>query len=113
MMDDRQKKGSTLEFKVFSGGTITIDLERCGGCVSKACIQVCQVQGGPLQLDLQYGIPGLGFSPVEIEKGKCNECLGCELECDLSGRQALHINLPVAGFAEYLETLILHTIYQR
>ena len=102
-----------LEFRVYSGGKVVIDLDRCIGCESKACIQVCQIQGGPLQLDAALGTPVLNSSKAEIEKGKCIECLGCELECELSGMEALHFSLPIAGFTEYLAMQTQLACYQR
>jgi len=36
---------STLEFEVRSGGTITIDLEKCRSCETKACVKICNTIG--------------------------------------------------------------------
>jgi hypothetical protein len=113
MMDCVSENTGILVFKVFSGGTIAIDLALCSKCDSRGCIQVCQSQGGPLQLDDETGRPGLHFSLADIERGKCNECLGCELECELTGQKALRITLPIAGFPEYLETMTQLTVYKR
>jgi hypothetical protein len=105
MINSQRRNTERLEFNVYSGGTVFIELDRCVACPMKGCIEVCQVQGGPLRLDEATGAPGLAISPTEIERGKCNECLGCELECQLSGCQAITILLPIAGFVEALSFL--------
>jgi hypothetical protein len=101
-----------LTFKVRSGGTVTVQLDRCAACATRACIQVCKVQGGPLVLDEARGVPALNMSLAEIERGGCVECLGCELECALRGRQAVAIVLPLAHFDEYLQSLTEPVVYR-
>ena len=100
-----------LEFKVRSGGTITIALDRCVECETKACVAVCKIQGGPLVLDDERGVPGLRWSLAEVERGGCVECLGCELDCELYGRQAVTIVLPLERFDEYLDSLAEPVVY--
>lgn len=102
-----------LEFTVRSGGTVTIDLERCTSCESKVCLAVCAIQGGPLILDQQRGVPGLRWSLAEIERGGCVECLGCELDCTLHGKQAVTIVLPLPRLDEYLNGLTTPVVYKR
>jgi len=101
-----------LAFKVRSGGTVTISLSRCQDCEGRPCLQVCRVQGGPLVLDEARGVPGLGMPLAEIERGGCVECLGCELECALRGRQALTIDLPLPLLDEYLAGLTEPVVYR-
>jgi succinyl-CoA synthetase beta subunit len=113
MTESANEQKKVLKFDVFSGGTVSIDLTRCVACETKGCITVCRDQGGPLQLDAANGTPELRFSPAEIQRGGCVECLGCEIECSLSGLQALSISLPIIGLAEYLDTLTQPTAYQR
>jgi hypothetical protein len=91
-------------FKVRSTGTVAINLGECTLCESKACISVCQSQGGPLVLDAERGVPAVKWSLAEIERGGCVECLGCELDCELRGRKAVTITLPMERFEEYLNT---------
>lgn len=98
MTDDR------LIFKVRSRGTVLIDLGKCKLCKSKACISVCESQGGPLVLDAERGVPAAKWSLDEIERGGCVECLGCELDCELYGRKAVTITLPMERLEEYLNT---------
>jgi len=105
MTENRTTSARTLEFKVRSGGTVVIDIDRCVECGTKACVQVCDIQGGPLVLDVERQVPTLRSSLAEIERGGCVECLGCELDCELYGNQAVHINLPLPGFDEYLSSV--------
>lgn len=102
-----------LEFSVRSGGTITIDLDLCGDCQSKACLEVCAVQGGPLVLDEERDVPALKWALPEIERGGCVECLGCELDCKLYGNSAVTVDLPMNGFTEYLDSLVQPVVWER
>jgi len=105
--------GRVLTFRVRSGGTVSIDLDRCPSCSSKACVQVCQKQGGPLALDEAGRVPALRMPLSEIARGGCVECLGCELDCALYGCQAIVIELPLARFEEYLSGLAESVVYKR
>lgn len=105
--------GDRLEFRVRSGGTVSIDLAHCPECETKACIKVCTVQGGPLVLDEERGVPTLRWDLAEIERGGCVECLGCELDCELYGHQAVRVNLPLERFDEYLDSVAGSMVYGR
>jgi hypothetical protein len=105
--------GERLEFRVRSGGAVTIELARCAGCETRACLQVCTDQGGPLVWDEERGVPALLWTPEEIERGGCVECLGCELDCALHGRNAVTITLPLEGLGEYLDSLAEPVVYVR
>jgi len=102
-----------LVFNVRSGGSITIDLSQCAACEAKSCVEVCAVQGGPLVLDEGQGVPSLRWSLEQIEKGGCVECLGCELDCKLYGRQAITIVLPLERFKEYVDSLAEPVVYKQ
>ncbi len=102
-----------LRFKVRSGGTITVALERCAGCATRACVGVCESQDGPLVWDPQHNHPALRWSEAEVERGGCVECLGCELDCALAGHRAVTILLPTARLEEYLGTLTEPVVYER
>jgi hypothetical protein len=102
-----------LEFAVFSGGTLTIDLARCEACQAKPCLDVCRTQGGPLVRDPASGLPTVRVSLADIKRGACVECLGCELDCTLHGMQALTIELPLAGFDEYIRPRAEMLVYRR
>jgi Fe-S-cluster-containing dehydrogenase component len=105
--------GNVLVFTVRSGGSITIDLGQCGECETKPCVEVCAVQGGPLVLDEGRGVPSLRWSLEEIDKGGCVECLGCELECELRGQQAISIVLPLERFERYVDSLAEPVVYKQ
>jgi formate hydrogenlyase subunit 6/NADH:ubiquinone oxidoreductase subunit I len=102
-----------LEFRIRSGGTITLDLAQCVECRTQVCLRVCQTQGGPLVLDEARGVPRLRWSPAEVERGGCVECLGCELDCATDGRKAVTIVLPLCGLDEYLDSLTEPVVYTR
>lgn len=104
--------GDELKFNVRSGGTITIDLSRCPECETKVCVEICQVQGGPLMLDEDRGVPGLRWNLADIARGGCVECLGCELDCELYGRQAVRIDLPLDRLDEYLSSVADSVVYK-
>jgi hypothetical protein len=112
MKEDRAPGTKVLQFKVRSGGTIVIDVDRCLGCETQACVKVCTIQGGPLVLDGERQVPSLRWSLAEIERGGCVECLGCELDCELYGKRAVHIELPLPGFDAYLSTAAESLVYQ-
>ena len=105
--------GEVLAFNVRSGGSITIDLSQCAECETKPCVEVCGIQGGPLVLDEGRGVPCLRWSLEQIEKGGCVECLGCELDCKLYGRQAITIVLPLERFKEYVDSLAEPVVYKQ
>ncbi len=88
-----------LVFDVFSGGSITIDLEKCKNCKTKLCINTCSSQGDILKL--VDGVPALKRSEEDVKRGACTECLGCELDCLLYGENAIKITLPV----KYVDSL--------
>jgi hypothetical protein len=105
--------GQILQFRVRSGGTISVALEQCAECTTRACVVVCESQGGPLVWNVERKGPGLRWSEAEVERGGCVECLGCELDCTLTGRQAVTIHLPIARLEEYLDILIEPVVYER
>ncbi len=84
-----------LEFNLFSGGKIRIDTSICSRCRTKACIKNCRSsKSGPV-LVIKDGIPATDYSKDELRKGACTECLACELDCQLYGKEAIKITLPL------------------
>ncbi len=85
-----------LAFEVLSGGTVEFDLAQCGSCSKKPCVEVCGLPSinGPLIIG-EDGLPALRLTLEEVKHGGCSECLGCELECGLSGRNTVRITLPI------------------
>jgi hypothetical protein len=102
---------SLLEFKLRSGGKIIINLDQCNKCDTKACIDICKIQEGPLVLDDQQ-VPSLRWPLSEVERGGCVECLGCELNCNLYGLHAVTIQLPIEGLDQYIKTRSRNMVYQ-
>ncbi len=85
-----------LEFNIFSGGNVSIDLNKCESCSTKACIRNCKSSKTRPVLVLKDGVPDLDFGFDELEKGACTECLACELDCQLYGNKAVIIELTVS-----------------
>lgn len=83
-------------------GKIYIDHQICAGCQSKGCVQACSAQ----ILRLNEGKPILSISQEEAKRGKCTECLACEIYCTFHERAALYIHLPILGLKEYRNKII-------
>ncbi len=85
-------------FKTITG-SVTYDHDLCRTCESKVCIETCV----PQILKLEDGLPVLAISEEEAAKGKCSECLACEIECAVSGAGGGYVDLPIAGYDEYVK----------
>lgn len=72
-------------------GRVRIEHGRCEGCAGKPCLAACPVS----ILALREGKPVLGIGEEEAAKGKCIECLACELECQSRGKGGLVVELPL------------------
>jgi hypothetical protein len=46
-------------------------------------------------------LPVLAVTLEEAARGRCIECLACEVDCRALGAGGGHVRLPVAGLAEY------------
>jgi succinyl-CoA synthetase beta subunit len=79
-------------------GEITYDHAVCAGCESKACVAACVPQ--ILKLG-EGGLPVLKVTLEEAARGRCTECLACEVDCRAHGAGGGHIRLPVPGLDEY------------
>lgn len=91
------------QFETATGGTITYDHGVCATCDSKICVQECARQ--ILSLNDQ-GLPELNITRQEAQKGRCVECLACEVDCLFRGAGGGTIRLPIPGFEEYLKEAI-------
>ena len=78
-------------------GRITYDHSICVGCESKACVKECV----PQILKVEDGVPVLNISREVARRGRCIECLACEVECWYQGMGGASISLPIAGLDEY------------
>lgn len=92
-----------LTVEVFSGSTITINLDECKLCTTQACIAACSIPYMGNILTLENNLPVFKVGPEAIRKGACTECLGCEFECILNGRGALKIDLPMPELDAWLK----------
>lgn len=81
---------------------VIIDTTKCPDCVSKACIDACNLYNRGI-LQLSDGRPSMSYlSPDEVRR-KGTECLACEYECWQRGNNAIRIEIPIKGLDEYLE----------
>ncbi len=81
-------------FKTVTGGTVTLDHVRCRKCESKVCVERCAP--GILSLN-DEGLPVLNIPADEAARGKCTECLACDVECYYEGNKGGYIALPIKG----------------
>jgi succinyl-CoA synthetase beta subunit len=79
-------------------GEITYDHALCAHCESKACISACVPQILKLSED---GLPVLKVTLEEAARGRCTECLACEVDCHALGGGGGRVHLPIAGLPEY------------
>jgi succinyl-CoA synthetase beta subunit len=82
-------------------GEITYDHAVCAHCESKACVSSCVPQILKLSED---GLPVLNVTLEEAQRGRCTECLACEVDCRALGAGGGHVLLPVPGLDEYRRT---------
>lgn len=81
-------------------GTLYIRHGRCDACAEKPCVDSCGA--GILKLDA--GRPILSISREEAKRGRCTECLACELACEFHGNRAILIDLPIPGLDDAMRT---------
>jgi hypothetical protein len=85
-------------FETVTGGTITYDHAQCALCESKVCVTECV----PKILSLnERGLPELNISAEDAKKGRCTECLACEVECLFHGAGGGQVHLPIPGLEQY------------
>ena len=82
-------------------GKLAIDQAKCATCGTKGCVEAC----APKILKLEDGNPVLAIGRDEAKKGKCTECLACEIFCKYHERDAITIVLPIPGLKEYRERI--------
>lgn len=94
-----------LEFTTMAGATIRFDLKKCDECETKACIEADHLPFlGPV-LELRDGRPALMWDRAEIKRGKCTDCVACELACMLDGNGGVSITYAIPKLDEFLEGL--------
>jgi succinyl-CoA synthetase beta subunit len=90
------------QFQTVTGGTITYDHSICANCASKVCVAECARQ--ILSLNAE-GLPELNITREEAQKGRCVECLACEVDCTFLGAGGGKIVLPIPGLDSTLEVM--------
>jgi succinyl-CoA synthetase beta subunit len=83
-------------------GELYIDHAKCLNCKTKGCISACSYE----VLKLENDKPVLAISPEDAKKGKCTECLACEIFCAFHEHDAIIIHLPIPGLKEYRDKVI-------
>jgi succinyl-CoA synthetase beta subunit len=78
-------------------GEVYFNHDVCRTCKNQVCISACI----PQILKQENGVPVLAISPQEAAKGKCIECLICEVECQALAAGGGYVDLPIAGLADY------------
>ncbi|MFH1727851.1 MAG: ATP-grasp domain-containing protein [Pseudomonadota bacterium] len=92
--DKMEKINASYSFKTVTNGTISFDYDKCKTCDSKVCIESCVSK----ILELNKNVPALNISFEDAKKGKCSECLACEVECQYGGgNEGCRIMLPIEG----------------
>jgi len=81
-------------------GSLSLDHRLCPPCKTKGCVEACAPR--ILRLD-ETGMPVLAIPREEAQKGKCTECLACEIFCKFHERDAILIKLPIPGLKDYRE----------
>jgi succinyl-CoA synthetase beta subunit len=84
------------EFKTTTG-RVLFDHALCADCKTQPCVPAC----APQILKLENNKPVLAITEEEAAKGKCTECLACELECYFHGNKGAYVELPIPGLEEY------------
>ena len=83
-------------------GTVTYDHAICDTCESKVCVETCVRQ----ILKLEDGRPVLNISQEDAKRGRCIECLACEVECHFEGAGGGFVHLPTPGLEDCREGLL-------
>jgi hypothetical protein len=82
-------------------GRLSFDHAKCPACKTKGCVPAC----GPKILKLEGEKPVLAVSVEDAKKGKCTECLACEIFCKFYEQDAIIAHLPIPGLREYRERI--------
>ncbi len=83
-------------------GMVTYDHAVCDTCETKVCVKTCVRQ----ILNLENGRPVLNISREDAKRGRCVECLACEVECHFEGEGGGYVDLPIPGLEEYRKGLL-------
>ncbi len=78
-------------------GSVRFDHAICAECENQICVKNCTQQ----ILALEDGVPVLTIPKDEAKKGKCSECLACEVDCAYYGAGGGYVHLPIEGLDDY------------
>jgi len=84
-------------FETVTGGAVTLDHAVCATCESKVCVKECVPQILTLN---EEDCPVLNITLEEAQKGRCIECLACDVACYLYGAGGGYMELPIPGLEE-------------
>ena len=84
-------------FETVTGGAVTLDHAVCATCESKVCVKECVPQILTLN---EEGCPVLNITLEEAQKGRCIECLACDVACYFQGAGGGYVELPIPGLGE-------------
>ncbi len=93
----RPEPQKPYSFETVTGGTVTFDHAVCATCESKVCVKECARQILALN---DAGLPVLNITREEAKKGRCVECLACEVECLFYGAGGGYVHLPIPGLED-------------
>ncbi len=94
-----QQSEKMLKFTLRTG-EVSIDLNKCTAPNCQfVCVKACRFYGRAV-LKIERDKPALAISHEEAPR-LCNECLACEIHCELHGNNAIKITLPLFGLQEY------------
>ncbi len=93
-----EPRGPSYSFPTVTAGEVSFDYARCDACESKACVADCV----PQILKLDGGRPVLNITSEEAARGRCSECLACEVECRARGGGGGRVALPIPGLDDYI-----------
>lgn len=79
-------------------GNVHFNHSVCLNCENHVCVDNCI----PQILKLEEGKPVLAIDTEDAAKGKCIECLICEVECQEHALGGGFVELPIPGLDEYL-----------
>jgi succinyl-CoA synthetase beta subunit len=78
-------------------GRLTFDHAKCIKCDEMPCIKAC-ITSILMEKETDGGtVPVLNITEEEAKKGRCTECLACEIECWAHALNAIKIDLPIEG----------------
>jgi len=85
-------------------GELFIDQDKCAACRSRGCVEACTAN----ILEIEDSRAQLAIPREDAKKGKCTECLACEIFCKFHEQDAIYIHLPIPGLRKYRGALLNH-----